>query len=118
MTLVERNQEVETFAANVPPKRSQNEFDVGALNGVRNTRTPMAVTSLSSSLEKMLFAVVNDELIRMTARERLAQLLRGPFRRRVRGHIVMQDSAGAQIHDDKYVQSSERGGDHNEEVAG
>src|SRR5215217_6037394 len=53
----------------------------------------------------------------MTASERLAELLRGPFRRRVGGHIVMQDSAGAQIHDDKYVQRSENRGDDNEEVA-
>ena len=53
----------------------------------------------------------------MPARERLPELLRGPFRRRVGGYIVMQDSAGAQIHDDEYVQRSERGGNHHEEVA-
>ena len=29
----------------------------------------------------------------------------------------MQDSAGAQIHDNKYIQRSERGRDYNEEVA-
>ncbi len=43
---------------NVPPKRSQNEFVVGALSGVPNTRTPMVVTSLS--LRENAVAVVND----------------------------------------------------------
>jgi hypothetical protein len=54
MSLVKWNKEVEAFAAQVPPKRSQNEFAVGALTGVRNTCTPIAVTASSNSLEKML----------------------------------------------------------------
>ena len=53
----------------------------------------------------------------MPARKRLPELLCGPFRRRVGGHVVMEDSAGAQIHDDEHIQRSERGGDHHEEVA-
>ena len=58
---------------NVPPKRSQNEFAVGALTGVRNTHTPMTVTPVQFLRENAV-AVVNDELIRMTARERLLVL--------------------------------------------
>lgn len=53
----------------------------------------------------------------MTSRECLPKLLRAPFRRRMRRHVLMQDSARAQIHDNQYVQGSERGGDHHEEVA-
>jgi hypothetical protein len=40
-------------------------------------------------------AVVKEESVRVTTRERLPELLRGPFRRRVGGHIVIEDSAGA-----------------------
>ena len=40
----------------------------------------------------------------MTTRERLPELLCCPFRRRIDGYIVMEDSAGAQVHDDEYVQ--------------
>ncbi|MCC6264776.1 MAG: trypsin-like serine protease [Bryobacterales bacterium] len=54
MSLAKWNKEVEAFAENVPVKRSQYEFAVGALTGVHNARTPMAVTSLSSALDKML----------------------------------------------------------------
>ena len=54
----------------------------------------------------------------MAARERLPELLRPPFRRRVRGHVVMQDPTGAQFHDHEHVQCTEGGGDHHEEVAG
>ena len=61
--------------------------------------------------------VVNEESVRMPARKRLPELLRGPFRRRVGGHVVMEDSAGAWIHDDEHIQRWERGGDHHEEVA-
>ena len=50
-------------------------------------------------------------------RERLSELLCCPFRRRMGRYIVMEDSSGAQIHDDEYVQRSERGRDYNEEIA-
>jgi hypothetical protein len=39
---------------NVPPKRSHTEFALDARTGVRNTPTPLALTSLSSYREKML----------------------------------------------------------------
>jgi hypothetical protein len=61
--------------------------------------------------------VVNEESIRMIARERLPELLQGPFRGRVGGHVVMENSTGAQLHDHEYVKRAERGSDHNEEVA-
>lgn len=54
MALVEGNEESRRSRRNVQPKRSQKEFAFGALTGVRNTRTPMSVTCLSSSFEKML----------------------------------------------------------------
>ena len=53
----------------------------------------------------------------MTARERLPELLHAPFRRRVGGHVVVEDSTGAQFHDYKHIQGAECGSDHDEEVA-
>src|SRR4030095_7115889 len=61
---------------------------------------------------------MNEESVGMTARQCLPELLHRPLRRRVGGHVVMQDSTGAQFHDDHYVERAEGGGDHNEEVAG
>src|SRR6266542_3967724 len=54
VAVVQRDQEVQTSRRKVPPKRSHTEFARGARTGVRNTRTPSAVTPLSSSWEKML----------------------------------------------------------------
>jgi hypothetical protein len=42
----------------VPPKRSHTEFAFGARTGVRNTRTPMAVTCSSNPFEKILSRLV------------------------------------------------------------
>lgn len=53
----------------------------------------------------------------MIARERLPELLQDPLRGRVSGHVVMENSAGAQSHDHEYVKRAECGSDHNEEVA-
>ena len=54
MTLIERDEKIHAFTAQCSAERSRSEFAFGACTGVRNTCTPMAVTSLSSSLEKML----------------------------------------------------------------
>ena len=54
----------------------------------------------------------------MTSRKCLPELLCGPFRRRVRGDVVMKNSSAAQFHHDEHVQGAEGGGDHDEEVAG
>ena len=54
----------------------------------------------------------------MTTRECLPELLRRPLGRRVSRHVVMENSAGAQLQHYEHVQRAECGGDHNEEVAG
>ena len=54
MTLIEGKRKSRHSRRNISPNRSQNEFAFGALTGVRNTRTPVAVVSLSSSFEEML----------------------------------------------------------------
>jgi hypothetical protein len=52
----------------------------------------------------------------MIAWERLAELLQGPFRSRMSGHAVVEDSAGSHFHQHEYVKVSESGCDHDEEV--
>src|SRR4051794_38682876 len=54
----------------------------------------------------------------MTSRKCLPELLYRPFRRRVRGDVVMNNSSAAQFHQDEDVQCAEVGGDYDEEVAG
>jgi hypothetical protein len=61
---------------------------------------------------------VNEVLIGMTVGERLPELLQSPFRRRVGGYVVMEDSTSAQVHNHEYVQGAECGSDPNEEVTG
>jgi hypothetical protein len=54
----------------------------------------------------------------MIARKRFAELLQGPFRSRMSGHVVVEDSAGPHFHQHEYVEVSESGCDHDEEVTG
>jgi hypothetical protein len=54
----------------------------------------------------------------MTSRKCLPELLSGPFRRWVRGDVVMKNSSATQFHHHEHVQCAEGGGDHDEEVAG
>src|SRR5688500_8888125 len=97
---------------------------------VRTMNSPLALSAAFATphahggylfihfLRENAVLVVNELSIRMTAWECLPELLRGPFRRRVGGHIVMKDSSGAQLDDSEYIQPAERCGDHNEEIAG
>jgi hypothetical protein len=61
---------------------------------------------------------VDEEAKRMIPRERFAQLLLGPIRTGVIGDIDVQDSASAQFHDNEYINDTEPGRHHHEEVTG
>ena len=59
---------------------------------------------------------MNDETIGMLCRNGLPELLQGPFRRRMRSDVVMQDSPPAYLQYDKYIEDTETGRDHDEKV--
>src|SRR5215831_8818608 len=52
----------------------------------------------------------------MVTRKRLTELLQGPFRSRMSGHVVVEDAAASHFHQHEYVQVSKSSCDHDEEV--
>ena len=99
MTLVEWNEEVQTFAAQCPAETFAYRI---------RFRRPDWCSQHVHAHSRDLFVhvsgedavpVVNHESIRMVAGERLAELLQGPIRGRVCGDIVMKDSSRLQIQD-------------------
>jgi hypothetical protein len=54
---------------------------------------------------------------RMVARTGLTELLQGPLRGRVSGHVVVENSSCSHIDDHEYVKGAESRRDHDEEVA-
>jgi hypothetical protein len=63
-------------------------------------------------------AIVHDEPIRRIERKSIPEPLDGPFRRRVFGDVPVQDSPRRDVEDHEDIQSLERGGHRDEEVAG
>src|SRR5262245_35284503 len=61
---------------------------------------------------------MNHELVGMIESQELAELLRGPFRRRMLGDIGVQDAARADLHRHKHVHHAEGRTDRHEEIAG
>ncbi len=62
--------------------------------------------------------IVNDEAVWVIAGKRFAELLQGPFRRRVVSHIEMEKAARTHVHGYEHVENAKAGGNHGEEVAG
>src|SRR5215471_11040942 len=62
-------------------------------------------------------AIVDDETIRMIARQRLSELLHRPFRLGVGRDVVVENLVGSDLHDHEDVEGTEWGGDHHEEIA-
>src|SRR5262245_49374808 len=86
MTFVERDQKVEAFSAERPSE--------SLAEGIRLRRPDWRSQHLHAHggyllvqfLREDAVAVVDEEPIRITTGERLPELLRGPFRRRVGSH--------------------------------
>ena len=63
-------------------------------------------------------AVVDRELIRMIARDRFPELLQRPVCGRMRGHVVVENTAAANFHYDENHQHPEPDRNCNQKVAG
>ena len=116
--LIKWNEKVQTFAAQHPAEALA--YCIRLWRAHRRSQHPH---THGGYLFVQLFGedavpVVNEESIRMTAGECLAELLCGPFCRRVSGDIVVENSSATQFHNDEHVQCAECGGDNDEEVAG
>ena len=116
MTLVERDQEVQALAAQASADPFTYRVGSGRTNG-SSKNSPSQVRHLFVELfGKDAVRLVDHEPMRMVARKGLPELLQDPFRTRMCGHVVMENPSGSQFHQHEYVQSSERGRDHDEEV--
>src|SRR5215831_10819547 len=79
---------------------------------------PRGARDLVDLLCENAIAIMNEEAVGMTARQRFPELLERPFRRRMGRNVLVDDPAGSNLYDDEDVESTERGRDHHEEVAG
>src|SRR5262249_4856330 len=62
--------------------------------------------------------VVNEELIRMIARNGVPQLLERPFRRRMSRHIALQNTAASDFPGHENKQKPETKGNRHQKIAG
>src|SRR5215831_10152185 len=93
MAFVDRDQEVEALAAQASAQPFTNRVGPGRPNGSSKNSHSQARHFLIQPLGEDGVPVVNHETIGMIARKRFAELLQGPFRIWMSGHVVVEDSA-------------------------
>src|SRR5215469_3362739 len=106
------------FRRRLPPSHAHTELAFGARTGARRTRTPRSARPWSDVRGEDAIAIVDEEALGMTAGQSFSELLHRPFRRGIRGDVVVGNLAGSDLHDDEDVEGAEAGGDHHEEVTG
>src|SRR5215472_18291091 len=116
MVLVEGNQEVETFATKAAESLAHRVRLWGPHRRTQNPYTQIGKT-LVDILREDAVAIVDDEAVRMIARQGLPELLQRPFRRGMGSDVLVENLAGSDLHCNEDVEGSECGGDHHEEVA-
>jgi hypothetical protein len=118
MPFVELNQEVETL-----PAKAAAEWLAQRVRFRGSHRRPQnPYTQIGKALVDILgedpVSIVDNESVRMIARQCLPELLERPFRRWMGSDVLVENPAGSDLHHDQDVESAKRGGDHHEEVAG
>src|SRR5215467_9984689 len=118
MAFVEGNQEVETLPTQTAAQSLAHRV---RLRGP-HWRTENPYTQIGKTLVNILredaVAVVDEEAVRMIARQGLPELLQRPFRRGMGSDVLVENLAGSDLHDEEDVEGTECGGDHHEETAG
>src|SRR5215831_2267743 len=118
MALVDRDQEVEALA----PQASAQPFTDGVGPGRPNRSSKNSHSAVRHFLIQLLgkdgVPVLDHKTIGMIARKCLAELLQRPFRSRMSGHVVVEDTTASDLHPHEYVQVSKSGCDHDEKVTG
>src|SRR5258707_9896912 len=117
MPLVEWNQEVETLPAKAAAESLAHRVRFrGSHRRPQNPYTQIG-KALVDFLGEDAVSIVDDESVRMIARQCFAELLERPFRRGMGSDVLVENLAGSDLHHDQDVEGAERGGDHHEEVA-
>jgi hypothetical protein len=118
MPFVEWNQEVETL----PPKGAAESLAQRVRFRGSHRRPQNPYTQISKALVDFLgedaVSIVDEESVRMIARQCLPELLECPFRCGMGSDVLVENPARTDLHRDQDVEGAERGGDHHEEVAG
>jgi len=116
MALGERDQEVRAFAA----KASAESFTYEICHGRPDRSSQDSHTQVRHSLVQFpredAVPIMDQESIRMVTWKCLLELLQCPFRSRVGGDVVMENSSRSEFHDHEYAQGAESGCDDDEKV--
>src|SRR5260370_18761977 len=119
MPFVEWNQEVEDPAAKAAAESLP--YRVRLRGSHRRPENPY--TQIRKALVDFLgedaVSIVDDESVRMIARQRFPELLlERPFRRGMGSDVLVENLTRSDLHHDQDVEGTECGSDHHEEVAG
>src|SRR5215469_6776205 len=97
MALVEWNQEVETFATKAATQSLAHRVRLwGPHRRTQNLYTQICKTLVDICREDAV-TIVDDEAVRMIARQRFPELLQCPFRRGMGRDIVVKNLAGSDL---------------------
>src|SRR5215472_18174340 len=118
MALVDRDQEVEALASQASAQPFTDCVGPGRPNRSSKNSHPEVRLFLIQLLGEDGVPVVDHKTIGMIARKCLAELLQRPFRSRMSGHVVVEDTTASDLHPHEYVQVSKSGCDHDEKVTG
>ena len=109
MAFVEWNQEVETFATKAAAESLAHRVRLwGPHRRTQNPYTQIGKT-LVDILREDAVAIVDDEAVRMIARQGLPELLQRPFRRGMGSDVFVENLAGSDLHCNENVEGSECG---------
>src|SRR5215831_14235463 len=101
MTFVERNQEVETFAAKAPAHSLADRVGLGGSHGRPQNSHSQVRETLVDVLSEDAVAVVDQEAAGMISRQRFPELLERPFRRGMGRDVLVDNPAGSNLYDDE-----------------
>src|SRR5512132_156957 len=109
VALVERDQEVQTFAPQGPAQALAYGVCLWCPHRCSQYAHAQRGHSSVQLLGKDAIPIVDHESVRMVARKCLSELLQRPFRRKMGGHVVMENSPGTHFHQHEYVKGAEGG---------
>src|SRR5262245_17609688 len=98
VAFVDRDQEVEALAAHASAEPFTDRVGPGRPNRSSKNSHSEACHFLIQPLGEDGVSVVDHETIGMVTRKRLTELLQGPFRSRMSGHVVVEDAAASPFH--------------------
>src|SRR5215467_3174265 len=104
MAFVEWNQEVETFATKAAAQSLAHHVRLGRPHWRTQNPYPQIGKTLVDVRREDTVAIVDDETIRMIARQGFPELLQRPFRRGMGRDVLVKNLAGSDLHDNEDIE--------------